>query len=80
MEWKSIDLSLTCGGNVDYYRTVHHPIPTHENREHPDNFQNKSVNSAFNLVDKLQKRGSFKRVQEEGGGNFEMIPKSIWLS
>ena len=53
LEWKSIDLlyelSLTCGDNVDYYnRSVHHPIPTSENRKHPGNFQNKSVNSAFN--------------------------------
>ena len=21
-------LSLTCGGNVNYYKSVHHPIPT----------------------------------------------------
>ena len=52
LEWKSIDLSyelsLTCGGNVNYYKSVHHPIPTCENREHPGNFQNKSVSSAFN--------------------------------
>ena len=41
------DLSLTCGGNVNYYKSVHHPIPTRENREHPGNFQNKSVSSAF---------------------------------
>ena len=38
-EWKSIDLpyelSLTPGGNVNYYKSVHHPIPTCENREHP---------------------------------------------
>ena len=29
--WTSIDLSsklsLTCGGNVKYYKSVHHPIP-----------------------------------------------------
>ena len=52
LEWTSIDLSsklsLTCGGNVNYYKSVHHPIPTRENREHPGNFQNKSVSSAFN--------------------------------
>ena len=51
-EWTSIDLSsklsFTCGGNVNYYKSVHHPIPTCENREHPGNFQNKSVSSAFN--------------------------------
>ena len=34
--------------NVNYYKCVHHPIPTSENREHPGNFQNKSVRSAFN--------------------------------
>ena len=53
LEWKSIDLShelsLTCGGNVNYYKSVHHqPIPTRENREHPGNFQNESVSSPFN--------------------------------
>ena len=51
-EWKSIDLSyelsLTCGVNVNYYKSIHHPIPTCENREHPRNFQNKSVSSAVN--------------------------------
>ena len=52
LEWKIIDLShelsLTCGGNVSYYKSVHHPIPTRENREHLGNFRNKSVSSAFN--------------------------------
>ena len=51
LEWKSIDLlyelSLTCGGNVNYYKIVHHPIPTCENRGHSGNFQDKSVSSAF---------------------------------
>ena len=45
LEWKSIDLSyelsLTCGGNVNYYKSVHHPIATGKNKEHPDTFQNK---------------------------------------
>ena len=35
-------------GNVNYYKSVHHPIPTREDSEHPGNFQNKSVRSAFN--------------------------------
>ena len=52
LEWKSIDLSyelsLTCGGNVNYYKSVHYPIPTRENREHLGNFENKSVSPAFN--------------------------------
>ena len=51
LEWKSIDLShelsLTCGGNVNYSKSVHQPIATRENREHPSNFQNESVSSAF---------------------------------
>ena len=51
LEWKSIDLSyelsLTCGGNVDYCKSVHQPIPTCESREHPGNFQTKPVSSAF---------------------------------
>ena len=37
---------LTCGDNVSYYKSVHHPIPTRENRKHSDNFQ--SVSPAFN--------------------------------
>ena len=52
LESKSIDLScelsLASGVNVNYYKSVHHPIPTLENREHQGNFQNKSVSSAFN--------------------------------
>ena len=32
MEWTSVNLfsklSLTCGGNVNYYKNVHHPILT----------------------------------------------------
>ena len=52
LEWKSIDLfyelSLTCRGNVNYYKSVHHPIHTLGNREHPGNFQNKSASSALN--------------------------------
>ena len=51
-EWKSInlsyELSLTCGVNINYYKSVHHPIPARE--KHPDNFQNKLVGSAFNWV------------------------------
>ena len=36
--------------NVNYYKRVHHPIPTRENRKHPGNFQNKLVSSAFDRV------------------------------
>ena len=49
LEWASIDLSsklsLTCGGNVNYFKNVLHPISTCENKEHPGNFQNKLVSS-----------------------------------
>ena len=52
LKWKSIDLSyelsLTCWGNVNYYKSIHHPIPNRDNRVHSRNFQNNSVNSAFN--------------------------------
>ena len=41
-------ISLTCGGNDNYYKSVHQPIPTHENKEHPGNFQKELVISAFN--------------------------------
>ena len=51
-KWKSIylsyKLSLTCGGNVNYYISVHHPIAIRGNREQLRNFQNKSVYSPFN--------------------------------
>ena len=95
-KWKgrlfsSIDLFsklfLTCGGNVNYYKSVHHPIPTRGNREHPRNSQNKSVSSPFIWVSryifflsKLKGRGRpFLRVQE-GGAHCEITPKSTWLS
>ena len=54
LERKSIDLHgtsqcllTTCGGNVNYYKSVHQPIPTRENREHPENLQSESVSSDF---------------------------------
>ena len=32
LEWTDINLSsklsLTCGGNANYYKIIHHPIPT----------------------------------------------------
>ena len=55
LERKSIDLHgislcslTTCGGNVNYYKSVHQPIPTPENMENPSNFQSESVSSGFN--------------------------------
>ena len=74
LEWKSYQLYLTCGGNVNYYKKVHHPIPTRENRVHPGNFQYKSVSSAFSWVSrynvflaKLKRRGRhFLRGERRG--------------
>ena len=43
-----IKLSLGGRGNVNYYKSAHHPTPTQGNMEHPDNFENKSVRSPFN--------------------------------
>ena len=52
LEWKDINLSykLLHGGrgNGNYYKSVNHSIPTRGNREHPDNFQNKSASCPFN--------------------------------
>ena len=69
LEWKrkdlSYELSLTCGDNVNYYKSFHHAILTCENREHPGNFQNKSVSSAFSCVSRcilfLAKRKGARR-------------------
>ena len=42
--------SLTCVGNINYYKSVHNPIPSRTNREQPGNFQNESVTSPFSWV------------------------------
>ena len=49
----SHELSLTCGGNVNYHKSVHQPIPTGENRGNSGNFQNESVSSAI-LLSKMK--------------------------
>ena len=43
----SSKLSLQCAGNVNYYKSVHHCIPTYGNRENDGNFQIKSVSFPF---------------------------------
>ena len=54
LEWKinlCSKLSLTCGSNVNYYKSVHHPITTCGNsRKHPGNTYNISESSLFNWV------------------------------
>ena len=77
LKCKSIDLSsklsVTYGGNINYYKNVHHPIPTLP-RVHPGNFQNKSVNSPFTWISryilflpklKRKEKTFFERVQEK---------------
>ena len=53
LKCKGVDLSsklslLTCEGNVNYYKSVYHPIPTRGNLEHPGKFKNKLISSHFN--------------------------------
>ena len=88
LEWKSIDvfceLSVTCGGNANHYKSIHHPIPFRGNRENPGNFQNKLVNSPFNWVPsymlslaKLKGRGRpfFKGARRGGGAHCKITPQ-----
>ena len=85
-DWSSINvsskLSLTYVGNVNYYVSVHHPIPTRANREDLGIFQNKSLSSPFNywvsryilFLAKLNARGRpFWRVQR-GGSHCDITP------
>ena len=67
LNWKSIDLSsklsLTCEGNINFYKSFYHPLPTHENREHPGNFQNKSTSSPFSWVP-MERKIFFRRCKK----------------
>ena len=86
LEWKGIDLSLKLSLTCSYYyKSVHHPITTWENREHSGNAQNK-VSSPFNRVSSyilflvnLKRRRPFLRVQD-GGPYCEITHKSTWFS
>ena len=53
LEWTSIDLSSklsrTCGGNVNYYKSVHHSIPTRGNRNTMTILKKKISNLSFQL-------------------------------
>ena len=89
LEWKSIDLSsksidlsLTCKGNVNYYKIVHHPITTRGNREHPGNFQDKSVSSPLDQVCRyiLFSAKLKGRRRPFLGEHCDITPKSTWLS
>ena len=88
LEWKSIDLSskvpLTCGGNLNYFKSVHQFIPTRGNREHSGIFQNKSVSSFFNWVSryilflaKLKRRGRTFSEGARRGPHCEITPEHL---
>ena len=81
---KCIVLSLGGGGNADYYKSAHHPIPTQENRENPGNFQNKSGTSPFNwlpryilFLPKLKGRGSIFLWLQEGDRIMRLPPRVL---
>ena len=86
LEWASIGLSsklsLTCEGNVNYYKSVHHLISALLG-----SFQNKSVNSPFNWVSryilylaKLKGRGKLFLEGARRGPHCEITHKDTWLS
>ena len=87
ISWNISWISLKCRGNVNYYKSVHHPFSTRGNREHPDNFQNESVSSSFNWVSryilflaKLKGRGKSFLKGTRRGPYYETTPKSTCLS
>ena len=82
LDWKSIGLSsklpFTCVGNIKYYKSVHHSIPTRGIGNILAIFKKKSVSSHFSWVSryiifltKLKRKGrpslELWRVQEWGG-------------
>ena len=94
LEWKSINLSsklllnlllLTCGGDVNYYKSVHHPITTRGNREHLGNLQNKSISSPFlwvsryyALLDQIEgERKSFFEGCKKWGHILRLPPRAL---
>ena len=66
LEWTSVDLSfklsLSCGGNVNYYKlwkcSSFHYYSACGNRVHSGNFQNKPVRSPFNWGRRGVRRGA----------------------
>ena len=77
MEWKnknlSCELSLTCWDNGNYYKRVHHPIPTRENMEHPSNFFKKISKLCIQLsVQVYSVLGQTERCKK--GSHFVRLP------
>ena len=92
-EWKSIDisfeLSLTFGVNVNCFKSVHHPIPTCENREHPGNFQKNPSKLCFQLHVQVypllgqteRERKAFLGWSKKGAHIVRLSPRAhTWLS
>ena len=90
LEWTSIDLSsklsLTCGGNLNYYKSVPHPIPTLP-VEIGDNLAIFKTNQQVFLSTECPwifsswsngrgKKGLFWRVEEEGP-HCEIFPRAL---
>ena len=59
LEWEKHSLILGRGGNVNYYKSVHHLILTQENREHPSNFENKPVALLSIYISRISFQGIF---------------------
>ena len=85
----SSNLSLKYGGNVNYYKIVHHPIPTLPVRigNTPAIFKTNKVGSPFNLVSRyilclVKLKGREKRFSEGArrGSHCEITLKSTLLS
>ena len=93
LKWTSIDLSfklsITYGGNVNYYKSVHHPIPTLPvGTENILAISKQISKSSFKLSFQIysllaqterERKAFFGRVQE-GGPDCEILLKSTWLS
>ena len=73
------------GSNVNYYKSVQHPIPTRGNIEHPGDFQNKLASFPFISVfryilfmPQLKGRGrSFIYLFGEGGCIMRLLPRVL---
>ena len=86
----SSKLSIKHGGNINYYKSVHHPIPTLSVRTGNTLWQfSKQINKlsfqlSFRIYSLLAQtegeRKTFIGRAQEGGPHCEIILKSTWLS
>ena len=86
--WTSMDfsskLSLTCGGNVNYYKRVHHPIPTLACRIREQLSKQISKLSfqlsvqVYSLLDQTEgERTAFFGERKNGGHIVSLHPKAL---